>query len=85
MTKDLRFDAVEHPIFPKFILHIRHIETDRAIARYATYGSCVAEVEVDILTGETQVIRTDIVLDVGERLVDPRVKTMEPRVRPPHK
>ncbi len=46
-----------------------HAENDREMARYATYGCAVAEVEVDILTGETQINQCDVVMDVGERLV----------------
>ncbi len=43
------------------------MENDTVPARYATYGCCVAEAEVDVLTGETQINRADIVMDVGER------------------
>jgi xanthine dehydrogenase/oxidase len=35
---------------------------------YFTYGSAVSEVEIDCLTGDHQVIRTDIVMDVGSSL-----------------
>lgn len=35
---------------------------------YFTYGAGCSEVEIDCLTGEHQVIRTDIVMDVGESL-----------------
>jgi xanthine dehydrogenase/oxidase len=35
---------------------------------YYTHGSAVSEVEVDCLTGDHQVIRTDIVMDVGSSL-----------------
>lgn len=35
---------------------------------YYTHGSAVSEVEIDCLTGDHQVIRTDIVMDVGSSL-----------------
>ena len=35
---------------------------------YSTYGSCVSEVEVDCLTGEHIILRTDIVMDLGKSL-----------------
>ncbi|CRK96356.1 CLUMA_CG009773, isoform A [Clunio marinus] len=35
---------------------------------YFTYGSSVSEVEIDCLTGDHQVIRTDIVMDVGSSI-----------------
>lgn len=33
---------------------------------YFTYGVAVSEVEIDCLTGDHQVLRTDIVMDLGE-------------------
>jgi len=35
---------------------------------YFSYGAAVSEVEIDCLTGDHQVIRTDIVMDVGSSL-----------------
>lgn len=35
---------------------------------YFTYGAGVSEVEIDCLTGDHQVLRTDIVMDVGSSL-----------------
>ncbi|XP_033732048.1 xanthine dehydrogenase/oxidase-like [Pecten maximus] len=37
-------------------------------AHYFTYGSACTEVEIDVLTGDHQLVRTDIVLDVGKSL-----------------
>ena len=34
---------------------------------YNPYGVSVAEVEVDVLTGETEVLRADILYDCGQR------------------
>lgn len=33
---------------------------------YFTYGVAVSEVEIDCLTGDHQVLRTDIVMDLGK-------------------
>eukprot|EP00656_Telonema_subtile_P051412 TRINITY_DN6900_c0_g1_i3.p1 TRINITY_DN6900_c0_g1~~TRINITY_DN6900_c0_g1_i3.p1 ORF type:complete len:674 (+),score=212.13 TRINITY_DN6900_c0_g1_i3:82-2103(+) len=35
---------------------------------YATYGVAASEVEIDVLTGEVQLLRTDIVMDLGQAL-----------------
>lgn len=35
---------------------------------YFVYGVAVSEVEIDCLTGGHQVLRTDIVMDVGDSL-----------------
>ncbi|XP_060077182.1 xanthine dehydrogenase/oxidase-like [Ylistrum balloti] len=37
-------------------------------SHYFTYGSACTEVEIDVLTGEHQVVRVDIVMDVGKSL-----------------
>ena len=34
---------------------------------YNSYGAAVSEVEVDVLTGQTQILRVDILYDCGER------------------
>ncbi|XP_022086122.1 xanthine dehydrogenase/oxidase-like isoform X2 [Acanthaster planci] len=36
--------------------------------RYFSYGVAVSEVEIDCLTGDHQVLRTDIVMDVGDSI-----------------
>lgn len=35
---------------------------------YFTYGAACSEVEIDCLTGDHQVIRSDIVMDLGSSL-----------------
>lgn len=35
---------------------------------YFTYGTACSEVEIDCLTGDHHVLRTDIVMDVGDSL-----------------
>eukprot|EP00928_Gymnodinium_smaydae_P072434 TRINITY_DN55792_c0_g1_i1.p1 TRINITY_DN55792_c0_g1~~TRINITY_DN55792_c0_g1_i1.p1 ORF type:complete len:1332 (-),score=238.57 TRINITY_DN55792_c0_g1_i1:94-4089(-) len=35
---------------------------------YFTFGAATSEVEVDVLTGQTQIIRSDILFDVGQSL-----------------
>ena len=37
-------------------------------ADYYTYGVICTEVEIDVLTGENQVLQSDIVMDVGKSL-----------------
>ncbi len=37
--------------------------------RYNAYGSTCTEAEIDVLTGETEILRTDILFDCGKRLV----------------
>ncbi|XP_055300085.1 xanthine dehydrogenase isoform X3 [Sitodiplosis mosellana] len=45
------------------------INTNQGMAfNYFTYGAACAEVEIDCLTGDHQVIRTDIVMDLGSSL-----------------
>ena len=36
---------------------------------YNVYGVTCAEVEIDVLTGQTEVLRVDILNDCGERLL----------------
>ena len=44
-------------------------ETDHQYA-YNAYGAAVSEVEVDILTGEVQILRVDILYDCGQRYIN---------------
>lgn len=45
------------------------INTNKGMAfNYFTYGAACSEVEIDCLTGDHQVIRTDIVMDLGSSL-----------------
>lgn len=45
------------------------ITTNQGLAfNYFTYGAACSEVEIDCLTGDHQVIRTDIVMDLGSSL-----------------
>lgn len=45
------------------------INTNQGMAfNYFTYGAACSEVEIDCLTGDHQVIRTDIVMDLGSSL-----------------
>ncbi|KAF6169816.1 hypothetical protein GIB67_034208 [Kingdonia uniflora] len=37
-------------------------------ARYLNYGAAVAEVEIDLLTGATSILQTDIIYDCGQSL-----------------
>ncbi|XP_010520495.1 PREDICTED: indole-3-acetaldehyde oxidase [Tarenaya hassleriana] len=41
---------------------------DYTSSRYLNYGTAVSEVEIDLLTGQTTVLRTDIVYDCGKSL-----------------
>ncbi|KAL6564919.1 aryl-alcohol oxidase 3 [Orobanche minor] len=41
---------------------------DSSSTRYLNYGAAVSEVEVNILTGETRILRTDIVYDCGQSM-----------------
>ena len=36
---------------------------------YFSYGATVTEVELDVLTGQTQISRVDLLYDCGDRLV----------------
>ena len=36
---------------------------------YSSYGFCTVEAEVDVLTGEIQLLQSDILFDCGQRRV----------------
>jgi len=38
------------------------------VFNYAVYGAAASEVEVDVLTGEVEILRVDIVMDLGKQL-----------------
>lgn len=44
------------------------ISTPARKHNYFVYGGAVSEVEIDCLTGDHQVIRTDIIMDLGSSL-----------------
>lgn len=44
------------------------MKSDREVA-YSSYGVNCTEVEIDVLTGEVEVIRSDILFDCGQRSV----------------
>merc|ERR1712203_649675 len=35
---------------------------------YATYGACITQVLLDVITGEVQVERVDVMMDIGTQL-----------------
>ncbi|VAI22982.1 unnamed protein product [Triticum turgidum subsp. durum] len=41
---------------------------DPAFVRYVNYGAAVSEVEIDVLTGGTTILRSDLVYDCGQSL-----------------
>ncbi|KAG8098491.1 hypothetical protein GUJ93_ZPchr0013g34901 [Zizania palustris] len=41
---------------------------DPTFKKYLNYGSAISEVEVDVLTGETTILRSDLVYDCGQSL-----------------
>ena len=50
-----------------FFFFLRVYPTQDHPFAYNTYGTTCTEVEVDVLTGETDVLRTDILYDCGKR------------------
>ena len=47
-------------------LHFRYApDTDPEVRGYSVWGCTVTEVEVDILTGEMFIVRSDIIEDAG--------------------
>ena len=49
-----------------FILCSVNMKTDAAFA-YVSYGVNCTEVELDVLTGEIEILRSDILFDCGQR------------------
>ena len=47
--------------------HLRYISPTQQLLDYPTLGVCAAEAKVDILTGESQILRADIHMDLGYR------------------
>ncbi|KAM7528386.1 hypothetical protein LguiB_031796 [Lonicera macranthoides] len=45
-----------------------YLVPDSDSMRYLNYGAAVSEVEVNILTGETIILRSDIIYDCGQSL-----------------
>ncbi|RDD44277.1 Xanthine dehydrogenase/oxidase [Trichoplax sp. H2] len=43
-------------------------ENSGRVYNYVTYGAAVSEIEIDSLTGDYHILRTDIVMDVGKSL-----------------
>ena len=55
-------------INPVLIFHSVHKTSEYKFA-YNCYGTACTEVEVDVLTGQTEVLRVDILYDCGDRYV----------------
>lgn len=45
-----------------------YTEKDPNIKVYQIFGLCCTEVEVDILTGQSQILRVDLIEDVGNSM-----------------
>lgn len=51
---------------PLFYFHLRYTpDLDPEVRGYSVWGCTVTEVEVDILTGEMFIVRSDIIEDAG--------------------
>ena len=42
-------------------------ETTKYSAAYFSYGACAVEAELDVLTGQAEILRADILFDCGQR------------------
>lgn len=47
--------------------HYLVFPTDKTPFRYNVYGVCVSEAIIDVLTGELQISRVDMLYDCGQR------------------
>ena len=45
----------------------RFYDAERFFYAYTVYAAACSEVEIDVLTGEHSILRSDIVYDCGER------------------
>lgn len=56
-------------VFPRSLLTYQGWVTPSSPApfQYNSYGVVATEVEIDVLTGEQQIIRADILFDCGQR------------------
>ena len=56
------------PFAPNNVLQGWSAPNGQGLFTYQSYGMVATEVEIDVLTGEVQVLRADILLDCGESL-----------------
>ena len=65
MTSIMMIMIIVMSFWTLFLVPIRYQGTDKVT--YNTYGVTCTEVELDVLTGERQISRTDILYDCGQR------------------
>lgn len=61
------FKFIKHPVV-YISIYYRYSPKQPDLKNYTIYGVCATEVEVDILTGIYQILRTDIVEDTGNSM-----------------